>query len=99
DSPLYVERETDAAFFQAIGRRESLVLLKGARQVGKTSLLARGLQHARRLGARGFLTDFQKLTAADLETPDRFFLTLAEWVADQLDLDVMPGESWNPGRS
>src|SRR5262245_12044597 len=51
DSPFYVARKTDEEFYKAIARRDSIVLVKGARQVGKTSLLARGLQRARESGA------------------------------------------------
>ncbi|HTE18262.1 MAG TPA: AAA-like domain-containing protein [Armatimonadota bacterium] len=98
-SPFYVERETDGQFLAAIARRESLVLVKGARQMGKTSLLARGLQRARDLGSRAVLTDFQKFTLGDLETPERFLRTLGDWVADQLDLDVYPGDVWRTERS
>lgn len=98
-SAFYLERPTDAQFLDAVGRRESLVLVKGARQMGKTSLLARGLEYARKLGARTIHTDFQKFTTPDLETPERFFMTLGEWIADQLDLDVMPEDDWNPRRS
>src|SRR5207245_2692151 len=47
DSPFYIERRTDGEFREAIRRQDSIVLVKGPRQVGKTSLLARGLQGAR----------------------------------------------------
>ena len=58
DSKFYIERRTDAEFLLAIKRQDSLVLVKGARQVGKTSLLARGLQQARLAGARVVVADF-----------------------------------------
>ena len=58
DSTFYIVRPTDEAFAEAIARRDSIVLVKGARQIGKTSLLARGLQHARHVGAKVVLTDF-----------------------------------------
>lgn len=51
-SKFYITRPTDADFQSAIARRDSIVLVKGARQVGKTSLLARGLQYARETGAK-----------------------------------------------
>jgi hypothetical protein len=66
--------------------------------MGKTSLLARGLQQARESGARVALTDFQKLNASHLESVETFFLTLGEWLADQLSLDVMPDEVWSSRR-
>jgi DNA-binding winged helix-turn-helix (wHTH) protein len=49
-SRFYLERETDREFRAAVARRDSVVLVKGAWQVGKTSLLARSLQQAREAG-------------------------------------------------
>jgi class 3 adenylate cyclase len=98
DSKFYVERTTDVALVQALGRGDSIVLLKGARQMGKTSLLARGLRRSRQAGATVVLTDFQKLNAADLQTPDALFQGLAQAMADQLDLDEPPAAAWKPLR-
>ncbi len=96
DSEFYIVRPTDAEFQSAIARQESIVLVKGARQVGKTSLLARGLQQAREAGAGVILTDFQSLNAACLESVEELFLTLGGLIADQLDLDVFPDQVWRP---
>lgn len=90
DSTFYVVRPTDEDFLAAISRNDSIVLVKGARQMGKTSLMARGLEEARRNGCKVVLTDLQKLNAAHLQAVDKFFLALAEAIADQLDLDVEP---------
>jgi AAA-like domain/TIR domain len=98
DSAFYVVRRSDDEFQSAILRHDSIVLVKGARQIGKTSLLARGLQQAREAGARVVLTGFQKLNAAHLESAEALFLTLSESIADQLDLDVLPEEVWNARR-
>ena len=98
DSQFYVVRSTDEEFHDAIARQDSIVLIKGARQMGKTSLMARGLQEARKAGAKVVLTDFQKLNAAHLESVEKLLLTLAESIADQLDTDVMPSDLWNPKR-
>ncbi len=95
DSQFYIERTTDHEFREAISRQDSVVLVKGARQVGKTSLLARGLQYARSSGAKIVLTDFQSLSAEYLTSSDKLILTLAETLADQLGLDVYPNEMWN----
>ena len=97
DSSFYIMRPTDDEFYAAIARNDSIVLVKGARQMGKTSLMARGLQEARKEGCKVVLTDFQKLNAAHLQSVDKFFLALAESIADQLDLDVEP-DICNPRR-
>jgi serine/threonine protein kinase len=98
DSKFYIVRPTDHEFYSAVARHDSIVLLKGARQMGKTSLMARGLQQARKAGARVVLTDFQKLNSAHLQSVDTLFLCLAQAIAEQLDLDVAPEDSWNPRR-
>ena len=98
NSEFYIVRPTDEAFQSAIARQDSIVLVKGARQMGKTSLLARGLQQARSAGAKVVLTDFQTLNAAQLESVETFMLTLAELLAEQLDLDVLPDQVRNTRR-
>ncbi len=98
DSHYWIVRPTELLFRQAIARHDSIVLLKGARQMGKTSLLARGLQQAREASSLCIRTDFQKLNAGDLETIDTLFQGLIEMIADQLDLDYDPDKHWNPRR-
>lgn len=93
-SVYYVKRPTDAAFAEALRRRDSIVLVKGARQMGKTSLLARGLQQARKAGAEVVITDLQKLNQANLEDITSFFKAVGEIMADQLELDVYPEDVW-----
>jgi class 3 adenylate cyclase len=98
DSALYVIRPTDEECLAALGRRDSTILIKGARQMGKTSLLARGLQHARSLGNVVAMSDFQTFNASELADLDAFFMALAENLADQLGLDVYPEDVWASGR-
>jgi hypothetical protein len=99
DSTFYVVRPADQEFEVALDKGDSIVLVKGARQMGKTSLLARALQQAREDGLKVILTDYQKLNASNFESLQSFYLALGESLADQLDLDVFPGDSWDPRRS
>jgi DNA-binding SARP family transcriptional activator len=99
NSRFYIERSADAEFHTALAHWDSVVLLKGPRQIGKTSLLARGLDRARQAGAQVVLSDLQKLSAAELETLDTLFLALALMLADQLDFVVPPREVWDPDRA
>ena len=74
------------------------MLVKGARQMGKTSLLARGLQQARRR-ARGRAHRLSEArTPPTASRPRALLRTLAGVIADQLDLDVSPDEVWDPRR-
>jgi DNA-binding SARP family transcriptional activator len=95
DSPFYVERATDAIFRQAILRQDSIVLVKGPRQVGKTSLLSRGLQAARSAGQRVAVLDFQKLTTAQLESTETLYLAMTGYLYDRLELETHPKSVWN----
>ncbi len=99
DSEAYVRRASDLTFLAAIDRHDSIVLVRGARQIGKTSLLARGLDRAERDGARVAFSDLQRLNRADLETPEAFYLALGSALADDLELDVHPKHHWDPDRS
>jgi len=95
-SRYYLERDADEQFRSAAARGDSIVRIKGARQMGKTSLLARGLQQAREQGATILLTDFQLLNQAHLESVDVFFLALARWLAPQAAGDLRVDDLWDP---
>ncbi len=94
DSHYYIERLADAEFHRAISRQDSIVLVEGARQMGKTSLLSRGLQRARANGSKVTCTDFQKLNASDLTSLESFFITLGTALANQLGLEKFPEDTW-----
>lgn len=94
-SPLYISRSSDDEFCHAIARHDSIVLVKGARQVGKTSLLARGLEAARMVGANVLLVDFQHFGPAAFENAGKLLLAMAEWIAYQIELPSQPHERWN----
>jgi hypothetical protein len=98
DSAFYIVRPADVELRAALSRHDSVILLKGARQIGKTSLLARGLKFARENKAAVALTDFQKFNATNLETVGNLHLSLAESLADQLDLPVQPSDIWDERR-
>lgn len=99
DDPLYVERQADARFGESLERDVSVVRVKGARQMGKTSLVARGLKGVRDLGYGVVYTDFQKLNVSQLASIETFYESLVEWMAEVLDLDLSVSEEWNPRRA
>jgi nucleoside phosphorylase len=96
ESEFYIVRPTDQEFLEAIKRRDSIVLVKGARQMGKTSLLARGLHLARNTGAQVVLTDMQTLGAEELASAETLFRTLGSMIARQLRLTSYPKDVWDP---
>ena len=66
--------------------------------MGKTSLLARGMQFAREQGHRSAATDLQKFNAENFKSVDRLYRTIAESIADQLELEADPTSSWDSRR-
>ncbi len=97
DSPFYVRRACDAEFFKALDAGESILLVKGARQIGKTSLLAQGIVHAEESGRRVAITDFQKYNAAQLAAEDSFYRLLANSLARQLKFPYDFTGKWDTG--
>jgi hypothetical protein len=95
NSKFYVTRTVDEQFMEALQRRHSIVLLKGPRQVGKTSLLARGIQRAREAGIQVVLTDCQKLPAAQMRNLEDFLLMVSTLLAKQLKLPMSPKSVWD----
>lgn len=94
-SILYISRSSDDEFCHAIARHDSIVLVKGARQIGKTSLLARGLEAARMVGAQVLLIDFQHFGPAAFESEEKLLPAMAELIAYQIQSPSAPHENWN----
>ncbi len=97
-SPFYIARDTDEALLRAVKRRDGIILIQGARQMGKTSLLARGLNQARVESVNVVFTDFQVLSAQVLVSAEAFYKEILALLVDALDLDVDPGAAWRPER-
>lgn len=94
ESPYYVSRPTDKEFVEALLSKDSIVLVKGGRQIGKTSLMARSLREATKAGSKVVWTDLQSFAKAQLETDEQLYLALASEFMLQLDLDDDPIDSW-----
>jgi hypothetical protein len=99
DSPFYILRPADEEIRCALQRGDSIILVRGARQMGKTSLLARGLQQAREEHSRVAVTDFQEMNDGDLVSLERFYVALAESLGMQLGLGRSLADEWDSRRS
>jgi hypothetical protein len=86
---FYIERQADSDLRQEISRPGRTITITGPRQVGKTSLLVRGVQAAVRAhGARVVYVDLQAVSQASLESGSRFLQEFAGWIVDELELDA-----------
>jgi hypothetical protein len=99
DSPFYIERSADAELASYLKLPGQTLLIKGPRQIGKTSLLVRALQQARQDGARVLYSDWQNLAQSEIASPEAFFFALADDFAYQLQLDASPEEAFHSKRA
>lgn len=97
-SEFYVQRPVDVELQASMSKRDSIVLIKGARQMGKTSLLARGLQYSREHAIKTVSTDLQKFNAESFRSIKNFYLALGESFADQLEIGIEPAGLWEDRR-
>jgi len=94
DSKFYVRRPADDEFEDALLGHESIVLVKGPRQIGKTSLIGRGVELARELGWRVTSTDFQKLSGRQLDSDTDFYRVIATTLSRELGFDFDYERDW-----
>ncbi len=95
-STLYVARGCDQQLEDAVRRRVSIVVVSGARESGKTSLMARGLQRARATGIRVAQCDLQSLNEAQMESAQTLLATLSRLLCDSLELPLDLKAMWDP---
>jgi hypothetical protein len=93
-SKFYIKRPEDDQLYRAIVRHDSVILIRGSRQVGKTSLLVRGLQMARDAGMPVWFTDLQSFGDAAFADIKTFYLTLAQDLANQAQVDSSLALLW-----
>lgn len=93
-SKLYVRREADDEFEEALDRHESIVLVKGPRQIGKTSLIGCGMRHVDSKGWRYAHTDFQKLSTRQLASESLFYRVIASTLARQTEFEFDFDTEW-----
>lgn len=94
-SKFYVEREADARLKREVARVGTTTTIRAARQTGKSSLLVRGLHHARENEAEIVCVDLQRVDRDYLEMPDVFLRYLADCIVRKLRLDLdQVAKSW-----
>jgi hypothetical protein len=97
---LYIERKVDAQFRDQTISWGSTTTIRAPRQTGKTSLLMRGIQHARTQGVNVAFLDFQSFGSEVLSSLDFFLQEFAETICDDLDLDEeLVEQAWQGSRS
>ncbi len=85
---FYIEREADGLLKRQMIKGGALTTIRASRQKGKSSLLVRGVQHARQHGAKTVILDLQRIDSYYLTSYAAFLGYLAEFVAHKLQLDL-----------
>ncbi|NJR57826.1 MAG: serine/threonine protein kinase [Cyanobacteria bacterium CRU_2_1] len=95
-SPFYLKRALlEAKVDQEIRKPGSLVRIKAPREMGKTSLLLRVLNSARRLGYRTISLNLEQVDQAILNDLNQFLRWLCANTARQLQLKPRLDEYWD----
>ncbi|QRK12261.1 AAA-like domain-containing protein [Archangium violaceum] len=94
-SAFYVVRDADTAVTRAVSQKQgTTVTIKGARQMGKSSLLMRGMAAALEAGKRVAYLSFQEFDTPTFSDPDLFFQRFCSSLSDQLELENQVEAYW-----
>jgi hypothetical protein len=95
DSPFYVHRAADKSIGRLVSEAGETILIKGPRQVGKTSLAARARASAERKGQKTCYIDFQLIDESRLRDSSALFQYLAARLAKDLQTAIKPNDVWD----
>ncbi len=96
DCPFYLERfSLEKQVYQEIKKPGALIRIKAPREMGKTSLMLRGLDYAKKLGYRTVSLNLEQVDQAILSDINQFMRWLCANVARQLQLEPKLDEYWD----
>jgi hypothetical protein len=94
ESPFYITRQIDDQAKSEILKRGVTLRLKGSRQMGKTSLLARLRQHGRDKNHSIVYIDFARLDTQEFENLDILLQSIANLISYTLKTNNNPQSYW-----
>ncbi len=94
ESAFYIDRDSDVLALGALEEQGATITIKGARQMGKSSLLNRLVAKAGALGKRVAFLDFQLFERPALESADTFLRQFCFWLTDQLGIPDALDKHW-----
>jgi AAA domain-containing protein/TIR domain-containing protein len=95
DSPFYVRRREDEVAERCLAQPGSTIVVKGPRQSGKSSLLARLHALSKQAGRHSVYLDFQTFDEPQLASLGTVFQTLARRIARTLKTPLQPADVWD----
>ncbi len=94
NSPFYVQRRSDRLAAGAFREGGATIIIKGPRQVGKSSTLAQLVAVAGEAGKKVAVIDFQLLDDSKLQDDGVFFRHFCSWIASELGLPDRVEAHW-----
>jgi hypothetical protein len=95
ESLLYVERPPiEGRCYEAIVKPGALIRIKAPRQMGKSSLMLRILNHANEQGGQTATLNFQMVDREALSNLDRFLQWFCTSIADELNMEDKLADYW-----
>ncbi len=96
NSPFYIERSPiEEQVYEEINKPGALIRIKAPKEMGKTSLLLRILDHAVKQNYHTVTINFNQIDCAILEDLDRFLRFLCATTTQQLNLESKLEEYWD----
>lgn len=96
NSPFYVERPPiEEQVYEEINKPGALIRIKAPKEMGKTSLLLRILNHAANQDYRTITINFEQIDCAIVSDLDRFLRFLCASATQQLNLESKLEEYWD----
>ncbi len=96
NSPFYIERPPiEEQVYEEIKKPGALIRIKAPKEMGKTSLLLRILNHAVHQNYRIVTINFEQIDCAILSDLDRFLRFLCASVTQQLNLEPKLEQYWD----
>ncbi len=95
DSPFYIKRENDDKIFSIIKTQGTSIILKGPRQIGKSSLLVRANAEAQANKQQTCYLDFQFIDSTQFQDLRTLFQHLANKIARGFKTSNKPSEIWD----
>lgn len=90
----YLSRDLDRQLKRGIERGETIIRVKGGRQMGKSRLLDRGVDIAKTLHATVARTNFQRKNVSQLRSIDVLYADIMDEIASQLGFEQSADDFW-----
>jgi len=85
---FYIERDSDEKLKKNIMKKGQIITIRASRQTGKSSLLVRGIHHARKPANMNIVyLDLQAIPQEKLSSADRFLNYFVRTIVRKLDMD------------